>query len=340
MSTAWRPLPSSIVMIKPRIRLGLAVVAAYAAAILYPFDWTLPRSSTNMARFGPEGLFSIDPPGPGIAHTATTPDWVGEAVRTNRLVIDLRVRPVSPDQVGPARILTLSKDPHFRNLTVGQQGTDLRVRVRTPWHTRNGTPEVRIANVFKGPEWVDIRVNVEPGQLAIAVNDVQRVRQAYPDSPFEDWEPSYRLALGNEFTLDRPWFGDIAKAEVRVGDVVMDYAQPGLLQMPPTFFLSKLDLVPFWGITPRDGIVNFFGFIPLGLLAGIWAARRRGRTVVACGLIALFSVTLESLQLALPERFTSVNDVILNTLGGTLGVLLANRLAKRPAPSAIRSGAS
>jgi hypothetical protein len=239
------------------------------------------------------------------------------------------------DQDGPARILTLSKDPYFRNFTVSQVGRHLNVRLRTPWHTQNGFPEAHVLNVFTARDWVEIRLSVEPGRLTVAIDGEPRVWVALPEVLFEDWDQSYRLALGNELTFDRPWVGEIAQAEVRVGENVVDYAKPGVLQIPATLsvVVPELNLVPFWDIALHDGLLNFIMFVPLGVLAGFWVGvnRRRARwsaTLFAVGLVALFSSAIEVLQLGFPERFTSINDVILNTLGGAFGVLLARRLVE------------
>jgi hypothetical protein len=310
----------------PRITLGVCILAAYFAATLYPYDWTTSGPVRNSAGFGADGAFWIAPPGPGIAHTPTGPGWVDAAIR--------RVRPASLDQDGPARILTLSKDPFFGNFTVGQAGHHLNVRVRSPWQTLNGFPGAQALNVFTTRDWVEIRLRVEPGQLRVAINGEPRVWMAFPEVLFEDWDQSYRLALGNELTLNRPWVGEIARAEVRVGETVVDYAKPGVLEIPATLpgVVPELDLVPFRGILLQDGLLNVIMFVPLGVLAGIWIGVRRGRGkwpafAFAVGFVALFSSTLEVLQLGIPERFTSFDDVILNTLGGAFGVLLARQLA-------------
>lgn len=51
---------------------------------------------------------------------------------TSQLSIRLSMATEDLDQVGPARILTISEDPYLRNLTFGQEGDDLVMRFRSP----------------------------------------------------------------------------------------------------------------------------------------------------------------------------------------------------------------
>lgn len=56
-------------------------------------------------------------------------------------------------QTGPARIVTVSKDPFHRNLTLGQDGTSLALRWRSPLTGENGTtPELQFPGVFSSLE--------------------------------------------------------------------------------------------------------------------------------------------------------------------------------------------
>lgn len=304
------------------------VVLAYPLVGLYPYRWDPPRMARNTAGPGPEGGLRMAPPGPGIARSGGPPEWVEAAMRAQRLRVDLRVRPASLDQHGPARILTLSRDPSVRNFTVAQDGADLIIRIRTPWHTFNGAPQIRVPNVFHAGRWVDIRVRAEPGSIRIEVDGAVRVSDALPPNPLGNWDPSYRLALGNELTGDRPWLGDIGRAVIRTAGTKLDYAAPGALEFPSRlwYFHNPPALAPFRGVLLSDAAVNLFGFIPLGVVLGI-AARRRGRRAPwrALFLVAGASLTLELLQLCVPDRYPSVNDLILNTLGGGLGLYLGRR---------------
>ena len=76
-----------------------------------------------------------------------------------------------------------------------------------------------------------------------------------------------------------------------------------------------------------DVAANLVGYLPLGALvciAALRAGRRRAVAVlVAAGVAALLSGTLEMAQNYLPRRVPSALDVALNVVGALLGALLA-----------------
>jgi len=74
---------------------------------------------------------------------------------------------------------------------------------------------------------------------------------------------------------------------------------------------------------------NVVMFVPFGLFLQL-ALRRRVALTVALGLLA--SVTVEVLQLPIWSRSSDVDDVILNTLGGVVGALLAAVVLRLPEP--------
>ncbi|CAN5332489.1 hypothetical protein BH09ACT10_BH09ACT10_23840 [soil metagenome] len=77
-------------------------------------------------------------------------------------------------------------------------------------------------------------------------------------------------------------------------------------------------------------IANVLLFIPLGLLGDAWLRHRRPWRIVAFGVC--LSIAIEIAQwLARPERFATLADVIANTLGAALGVIIAQlfRLLRR-----------
>lgn len=68
---------------------------------------------------------------------------------SNAFTIGLSFITDNNTQDGPARILSLSKDPFNRNLTIGQVGPHLNLRVRSPLTKANGRrPEFVVPNIF------------------------------------------------------------------------------------------------------------------------------------------------------------------------------------------------
>ncbi len=320
----------AVLRVKPlRNWVALAVILIYPLVALYPFDWSAPRRVANTAAAVPNGGLRFAAPGPGIARTPVAPDWVVEAIRTHRLEVEVRARPALLEQSGPSRLFSLELDVRERNFTIGQVGEALVVRVRRPGSPR-AKPEFRVPGVFAADEWVDIRVAIEPGLLQVDVDGRRRLDAPLPQTPLENWDPSYRLTLGNSPTYDRSWLGDIARAEVRTGDIDIDYARSGALQVPEFlwFIHREPNLTLFGNLLFTDVAMNLLGFVPIGLLLGVWArARRRYGAWIAVCSVALVSGTLELLQFGIPSRYPSVNDLVFNVAGGGLGILLGWRLA-------------
>ncbi|HSA79641.1 MAG TPA: VanZ family protein [Geminicoccaceae bacterium] len=345
-TTARRLLPGAarLARLSRRAWLTLAtatVLFAYAALLLWPYEWEPAGYVENQAQSLPEG--GIRFAGPGIARTPAPPEWVAAAMRARELEVQLEVRPLQAKQTGPARIMTLSLDHRHRDFTIAQEGAHLILRLRTPASSLNGTvddaPVARVPDVFRSMRWVTLRLRIESGQLVLSVNGEVVARRSLPADPFENWDPSYSLALGNELTNSRPWLGEIRRAVVRAGDIEVDYARSSELETPKKFWLfpSTPRLIPFQYLIPRDLILNVILFIPLGVLIGAWRGRRAGRVGRAILLLAAISAGFEMLQLFVPGRVTSIDDVIANTLGGALGVLLVLWLSAPAASAAARA---
>lgn len=81
----------------------------------------------------------------------------------------------------------------------------------------------------------------------------------------------------------------------------------------------------------RQIVGNVLLFVPLGFTLPLAVSRCR-RAIVTIVVAAGASLTIEILQMVLPFRDPDIDDVILNTIGGTLGYalsLLAARLGRR-----------
>jgi hypothetical protein len=329
-----------------RVLLATAILAAYPLASLSPFHplrWGFPTEVANGAELLPQG--GIRFASAGVVRSVIPPDWMAAAMRSERLELALRVQAYTSDQTGPARIFTLSADPYRRDLTIGQEGENLILRLRTPGADFNGTrandqPVAELPGVFRTPAtWVEIHLAIEPGRLRFSAEAPESGHRVGLDTalaaqPLRDWDPSYRLALGNELTNDRAWLGEIQQALVRTDGNTIDYAAPdarGALEVSPARFWAArqtFTVMPFRDFMPEDAFINVVGYVPLGLLFGVWGwlwggeRRSWSRPVTLLLAIAAVSATLETLQFLIPVRHPSTTDLLLNTLGGGIGLLL------------------
>lgn len=305
-----------------------AALLCYALVSLWPFAWDPPRHAENGARPSPDGTGLVFPT-PGLARTAEPPWWIEAAKRTNWIEVSLRVRSFSSSQGGPARILSVSRASFENSLTVGQRGADLIVSLHTlpsrANDTENGSESVivRVRGAFLIPDWIDIGLAIAPGELRLQVGPERQIRRELPPGPLSHWDPSHRLALGNVVTGSRPWLGEIERAVVRTADESIDYADATALELPASFWIFGRDpkLEPFRHLNLRDAVANVLLYVPLGFLFGALGRHPQGRRSALAGfaLVTVVSASMEAAQLFISTRNPSINDIILNTVGGGLG---------------------
>ena len=90
--------------------------------------------------------------------------------QTNAFTLRVTCATSEPAQTGPARIVSNSVSLSLRNFTVGQQGADLVVRVRTPLSGPNGTrAETVVPDVFASDQPRDILITYDGTALVAAV---------------------------------------------------------------------------------------------------------------------------------------------------------------------------
>jgi ferric-dicitrate binding protein FerR (iron transport regulator) len=140
-----------------------------------------------------------------------------EACRaSDQLSIEAWVTPARAEQAGPARIVTLSRNTEHRNFALGQ-GSRLETptanharfvaRVRTTEKDHNGEPAIY------SPDQTAVRdlthvvfTRSRDGTERLYVDGILR-SQEVRGGDFSNWDDTFRLALGNEFTRNRTWEG-------------------------------------------------------------------------------------------------------------------------------------
>jgi len=138
---------------------------------------------------------------------------VHEALQRSRaFTLETWCTPAEAIQVGPARIVTLSKDPGGRNLTLGhgifeRPGNDFTVRFRTTGQS-NGTPELCTPMVISTRR-THCATTYDGSALALYL-DGKPVASRRISGDIGNWDPTFPLAVGNEgVTFERPWVGEV-----------------------------------------------------------------------------------------------------------------------------------
>lgn len=136
-------------------------------------------------------------------------ELVRRVVWSNEITIEAWVEPSKLEQTGPARIVTISADIEHRNITLGQESSDVAVRLRTSATNLNGLPEslVSSAEVIR-PGPMQLVYTRDADGRAVLYVDGRQVVTGSDDGELAEWEHRFHLGLGDEFGDDgRPWLG-------------------------------------------------------------------------------------------------------------------------------------
>ncbi|MCK4625791.1 MAG: LamG domain-containing protein, partial [Phycisphaerae bacterium] len=126
--------------------------------------------------------------------------------KTNQLTIEVTLTPANLKQRGPARIVTFSTNSASRNFTLGQDGKNLILRLRTTQTGDNGTkPQVTLCQLAAGKPH-HIIVSYFPGRLFCYVNGRKVPASAAVQGDFSNWAPQH-LLFGDEWNGQRDWSG-------------------------------------------------------------------------------------------------------------------------------------
>lgn len=131
------------------------------------------------------------------------------------ITVEAWIAPANTEQTGPARVVTYSDNPSYRNFTLGQQADFFQMRLRTGFevntNNRNGTQPFLSAPAGTVTTTLTHVVFVRDAEWStyIYVNGEQVTDEGTTtDLYFDNWDPSYEFGLGNEINQDRTWLGE------------------------------------------------------------------------------------------------------------------------------------
>lgn len=157
-----------------------------------------------------------------------------EVTASHAITVEAWLEPGNTTQDGPARIATLSLDPYNRNFTLGTREGQYIFRLRTTSNGTNGmNQELRSpSGSLTASRQHVVFTRDAAGNAALYVDGVLADSAAL-GGDLSNWNPSYDLGLGNEFstgstTTARDWVGRlemlaISSEALTAADVLQNY---------------------------------------------------------------------------------------------------------------------
>ena len=187
-----------------------------AAALFFPFDYDFPthRERNNVAWLDDEPGLLLRPRSI-VRSPASAAQLHRRLVSSGGLTIEAWLATADLDRFGAARVVTYSLDTALRNFTLAQDGDALVFRLRTSKTDLNGVrPQSVIGNVFTSLDPMHIAVSYDGNVTAIYLDGEIVARRDRPQGGFDNWDPDYLLAFGNELTGTRPWSGKLFRVGI------------------------------------------------------------------------------------------------------------------------------
>lgn len=195
---------------------------------------------------------------------------VSEAVRaSNELTIEAWIEPANLTQTGPARVFTLSSGTAGSNFMLGQgvfggRADLVDVRLRATGTSTSGTPSLSTAPGTLQRRLTHVVFTRDAAGTTRTWLDGLERATGTASGNLSNWDTSFRLALANELSGDRPWLGEFHLVAVYdralpPQDIAQNYAAgPSANNLPVSVFTAT----PVEGTAPLA--VDFDGTLSLG----------------------------------------------------------------------------
>jgi len=293
-----------------RALLLMAPMIAFVLATTYPYTFGVNHAALldGVATFEHSGLLT----------------WNKDVLppKIESVAIHLILRSYSNAQTGPARIVTYSRDHLHSNFTIGQENTDLIIRLRREASDALGMPPFVIPKVFESAQAKAIDVSIAVDNLTVKISGKTVLAAPLVSNPFELWDPSYTLAVGNELTWERPWLGEIQAFQLDTGLNKANMLRDTAISRPG-FFHQLHRRLQLYSTRSKDIVLNLFLMIPFGAMTSLVFRRHQITRTLLMWLIA--ATAIEIVQASIPGRFPTISDALLNGLGAGIGAWIVVR---------------
>ncbi len=257
--------------------------------------------------------------------------------------LEMRVRPDYPRRPVFQVLFLIHDGNSWNQLVVGQWDKSLVIMNGVDFNNRRRTPKLYVP-LGEGEGIREIRIESGTEGTRVYLDGAWAESDRDLILRFPPNRKSARLLLGNSIWDSNPWSGTCYDVRLTAGSLAWEYdfSRPGgeilaesagrslplrLSPRRPVLIKSFLQRPRLWelrrGVYQWDMFVNFFGFLPLGvLLYRLLRGRKRCRCLLSLALVFLFSLFLETVQVWIPSRDSSLLDLMLNTAGGAAGIYL------------------
>lgn len=161
-----------------------------------------------IGRAAPDASFRMRTAGGNYLVTGVEDKLLKTFQKNGKMTIEFTVTTESLEQDGPARIITFSSGTGDRNFTVGQAGSNLIFRLRTPATGTNGvSPETTLCSIPANKQ-THIVITYQPGELICYLNGKQVIKTDKVQGDFSNWTPQHFM-IGDEWEGQRQWHGTL-----------------------------------------------------------------------------------------------------------------------------------
>ncbi|MHC4557262.1 MAG: LamG-like jellyroll fold domain-containing protein [Planctomycetota bacterium] len=173
-----------------------------------PLD--LKIRNTSAVKWQSSGGLSIN--APVLIDSAEPAVKISSAVRKSQeITIEAWLKPSNTTQAGPARIVTVSRDPGQRNFTLGQKGGAYETRFRTTSTSSNGEPALSSPGGEDDPKQI-CGLRNERGDLAVIYFPAGGSATIKMESLAKDLKTKWYNPRTGRFTSAKATAGDIFTA--------------------------------------------------------------------------------------------------------------------------------